>query len=410
MLSVRQALDLLVPQFLPLDSETVALAEASDRVLAQALGVRTDLPGFDHSAMDGYALARASAEASLTLPVCAEIRAGDRPQPLAAGAAARIFTGAPLPPGADCVVLQEDTTRDGQQVTLAHVPELGANVRAQASEYRAGSAMFEPGTLLGPGEIGLLATQGYTNVKVVRRPRVGILATGSELRALDAPPTAFTIVDSNSYALSAALARTGCIPVPLGIAHDDVRVIQSHVERGLVCDALITVGGVSVGEYDLVSDALRAAGVRIAFHKVAIKPGKPLLFGLHDRSTQQVPVVGLPGNPVSALVVYEVFVRPGLLRMQGLREVFPETLDVKLAAPYPRKPGRTEFVRAQLEFHAGEWLAYAHRQQGSGAMSSLTAGSALVIAPQHRGKLEAGETLKAIVQNMPRRTDPAFAD
>jgi len=410
MVTVREALDLLVPQFSPLGSERVPLPDAVDRVLAHALTVQTDLPAFDHSAMDGYALARASAVGSKTLPVSAEIKAGDRPQPLAAGTVARIFTGAPLPPGADTVVIQENTTRNGAEVTLHSLPELGENVRARASEFAAGAPLFEAGSLLGPSEIGLLATQGYAEIEVVKKPRVAILATGNELRTLQSPPAPFTIVDSNTYALSAALTRAGCIPVPLGIAGDELSVIQSHLARGLEHDALITVGGVSVGDYDLVGDALRAAAVRVEFHKVAIKPGKPLLFGVHEQGSRHVPVIGLPGNPVSALVVFEIFVRPGLLRMQGARDLFPQAIDVKLANEYRRKPGRTEFVRAQLKYESGEWLAYIHSQQGSGALSSLTAGSALVIAPQQRGKLAAGEMLKAIVPSMPRRSDPAFAD
>ena len=410
MLSVREALDLLVPKFSVLGPVRVALPDAVDRVLARALSVQTDLPAFDHSAMDGYALALASADGSMTLPVLAEVKAGDRPQPLAAGSAARIFTGAALPPGADTVVIQEDTTCNGTEVTLHSLPELGANVRRRASEYTSGAPLFEAGTLLGPSEIGLLATQGYAQLDVVQRPRVAILATGNELRALHAPPDPFTIVDSNTYALSAALTRAGCSPVPLGIAGDDLSAIQSHVARGLSYDALITVGGVSVGDYDLVSEALRAASVRVEFHKVAIKPGKPLLFGVHAQGARQVPVIGLPGNPVSALVVFEIFVRPGLLRMQGMRDLFPQAIDVKLANEYRRKPGRTEFVRAQLKYESGAWVAYIHSRQGSGSMSSLTAGSALLIAPQERGNLEAGETIKAIVPSMPRRADPAFAD
>lgn len=410
MLSVREAIDLFLPKFAPIGSERVALPDATDRALARALPVQRDLPEFDHSAMDGYALAWASTQAAATLTVSAEIKAGDHPQPLAAGTVARIFTGAPLPPGADTVVMQEDTDRDGGQITLRSLPEQGANVRGRASELAAGAGLFDAGTVLGPSEIGLLAAQGYAEIEVFKRPRVAILPTGNELRPVDAAATPFTIVDSNTYALSAALTRAGCIPVPLGIAIDDPAVIRRFVDRGLTFDALITVGGVSVGDYDLVSDVLRAAGVHVEFHKVAIKPGKPLLFATHDTGTRATPVIGLPGNPVSALVVFEVFVRPGLLRMQGHRDVFPQAIDVRLANSYNRKPGRTEFVRARLEYRAGSWLAHIHPQQGSGAMSSLTGGSALVIAPQQRGKLEVGETLKAIVPNLPRRSDPAFAD
>jgi molybdopterin molybdotransferase len=410
MLSVREAVDLFMPKFAPIGTERVALPAALDRVLAQALPVLSDLPEFDHSAMDGYALAWSSTQSQQTLQVSAEIRAGDRPQPLAANTAARIFTGAPLPAGADSVLMQEDAIRTGSEIALRCPIERAANVRARASEYRAGSPLFEQGTPLGPSEIGLLAAQGYAEVEVFRRPQVAILPTGNELRPLGAAVAPFTIVDSNTYALSAALTRAGCIPVPLGIAVDDRDVIRSFVDRGLTFDALITVGGVSVGDYDLVSEVLRAASVHVEFHKVAIKPGKPLLFGTYASGTRATPVIGLPGNPVSALVVFEIFVRPGLLRMQGHRDVFPQPVAVKLANSYNRKPGRTELIRARLEYQAGGWLAHIHSQQGSGAMSSLTADSALVIAPRERGRLEAGETLQAIVPSLPRRADPAFAD
>ncbi|HET8939789.1 MAG TPA: gephyrin-like molybdotransferase Glp [Polyangiales bacterium] len=410
MLSVREAIDIFLPRFAPLGSERVALLDATDRVLAQALSVQNDLPEFDHSAMDGYALAWSSAQSQQTLQVSAEIRAGDRPQPLAANTAARIFTGAPMPPGADTVLMQEDAIRTGAEISLRCPIEQGANVRARASEYRAGAALFDVGTLLGPSEIGLLAAQGHAEIEVFRKPRVAILPTGNELRPLGAPAAPYTIIDSNTYALSAALTRAGCIPVPLGIAVDDREIIRSFVDRGLTFDALITVGGVSVGDYDLVSEVLRAAAVHVEFHKVAIKPGKPLLFGTYDNGTRATPVIGLPGNPVSALVVFEVFVRPGLMRMQGHRDLFPQPIEVTLANSYNRKPGRTEFVRAKLESRAGGWLAHIRRQQGSGAMSSLTAGSALVIAPRERGRLEAGETLKAILPSLPRRSDPGFAD
>jgi molybdopterin molybdotransferase len=357
--------------------------------------------------MDGYALRWADAQTQRTLPISAEIRAGDKPQPLAAGSAARIFTGAPLPTGADTVVMQEDTSRADSTVTFTSLPARpGAHVRVRGSELRAGQALFAPGTLLGPGELGLLASQGHGSVEVYRKPRVGVLATGNELRALSAPAAPFTIVDSNTYSLIAALERAGCEPVALGIASDDRATIQARVEEGLSYDALITVGGVSVGEYDLVSDALQAASVKIELHKVAIKPGKPLLFGMRGTT----PVIGLPGNPVSALVVFEIFVRPGLLRMQGLDRVYPEPVPVQLATAYDRKPGRTEFVRAHLRYENSTWVAHIFHQQGSAALSSLTAGSALVIVPAERGRVEAGETLKAILPALPRRAEPAFAD
>ena len=406
MLSIRQALDLMLPHFPVLGSESVPLTQAYGRVLAQDVKVTIELPPFDHSAMDGYALRAADVRAGQAMSVSAEIRAGGSPQPLAAESSARIFTGAPLPPGADAVIMQENAERQGDRVTFSTLPSPGAHVRKRGSDHALGSTLVAAGVELGPAELGLLASQGLTQLSVHRQPRVAILPTGDELRALDAPRRPFSIVDSNTYTLAAALQQAGCVPVPLSIATDDPGVIAARVEQGLAADALLTVGGVSVGEYDFVSESLQAAGVAIQFHKVAIKPGKPLLFGKRG----ETPVLGLPGNPASALVVFEIFVRPGLLRMRGLRSVHPQPIEVVLSSGYAHKPGRTEFVRARVHYQAGVWTAAAHSNQSSGSVGSLSGKSALVIVPRERGDVQAGEILQAILTGLPMRPDPAFAD
>jgi molybdopterin molybdotransferase len=406
MLSIRTALDLMLPHFPVLGSESVALTQAYGRVLAQDIRVGIEQPEFDHSAMDGYALRAADVRAGQSMPVSAEIRAGGSPQPLAAGSAARIFTGAPLPPGADAVIMQENADRQGQSVTFSTSPSPGAHVRKRAGDHALGSTLFAAGTQLGPAELGLLASQGLTQLSVHKQPRVAILPTGDELRPLDAPHRPFSIVDSNTYALAGALQQAGCVPLPLPIAIDDPDLIAQRVEQGLSADALLTVGGVSVGEYDFVSASLRAAGVAIQFHKVAIKPGKPLLFGTRG----QTPVLGLPGNPASALVVFEIFVRPGLMRMQGLTSVHPQPIEVRLSAPFAHKPGRTEFVRARVHVQAGVWVADAHANQSSGSLGSLSGQSALVIVPAERADIAQGEQLQAIMTGLPRRPDSAFTD
>lgn len=406
MLSIRQALDQMLPAFQPLGSESVALLECAGRVLAVDVHAADALPAFDHSAMDGYAVRHADVQPGASLPVTGEVRAGGVPEPLASGAAMRIFTGAPLPPGADTVIIQENTERADSQVRIKALPRARANVRARGSECARGALLLEAGITLGPGELGLLAAEGCSSVRVYRRPRVAILPTGDELRPLSAPVRPFSIVDSNTYALAAALGQAGCQPLPLAIAGDRDDELDARIRECSNADVLLTVGGVSVGAYDLVAAALQRAGITIAFHKVAIKPGKPLLFGTRE----QLRVIGLPGNPVSALVVFEVFVRPCLRRMSGSTAPFREVIEVELAEPYEHSPGRTEFVRARVQRDGSRWVARLQAQQGSGALTSLARASALVILPAEVSQFAAGQRLQALALVSPQRSDPPFAD
>jgi molybdopterin molybdotransferase len=410
MLSIREAVDLLLPHFPPRPPEPLPLLAALGRVLCEDVVATVDLPPFDNSAMDGYALrfADASHESGHVLPVQGESRAGGPSiGKLLPGHAMRIFTGAPLPVGADTVVMQEDTSRSGDHVTLREPPRAGAHVRKRGFDVRAGTPLLASGTVLGPGELALLSAQDVPKVNVHRRPRVAVLCTGDELREVGSTPRPGSIVNSNAYALHAAILQAGGEPVLLAPARDDVGEITERVREGLEADVLLTVGGVSVGEYDLVTQALAAVSVHTAFHKVAIKPGKPLLFGTRGG----VPVIGLPGNPVSALVTFEVFVRPGLLQMRGVRTPFAEPVVVELTDAYEAGGSRTELARARLRAEGGRILATLNARQGSGALTSMVGVDALVVFPRGSRRFEAGASVHAIrLADTPRSATPPIDD
>lgn len=399
MLTISEALAQILPAFTPRGTERVGLADAAGRILAEDVSARWDLPPFDNSAMDGYAVAAATAAAApATLPVSGESRAGGgMPEPLAAGAAMRIFTGAPLPPGADAVVMQEDTRREGERVVIEAAPRAGQHVRRRGEDLAAGAAMLAGGARLGPGEIGLLAGQGVSSVSVFRRPRIALLSTGDELRDVSDPPVPGTIVNSNAYALAAQVTEAGGDPWVLPIAPDVEGAIAERVREGLRADVLITVGGVSVGDYDLVHTVLAGAGVERRLWKVAIKPGKPVCFGVHG----DVPVVGLPGNPIGAMITFEVFVRPALRRMLGDPRPHRAVHRVRLAHAHRHKPGRTELARAAFvdggEGEGGARSVRLHSRQGSGSLPSMVGVDALVILPPDREAFEEGDELRALV-------------
>jgi molybdopterin molybdotransferase len=398
MKTVAEALAHVLGAVSPCGVERVAILEALGLFSADAIAARRDLPPFDNSAMDGYAVRAAdvaggSEERAVTLPVRGESRAGgSMPGPLEPGSAMRIFTGAPMPSGADAVVVQEDTEREGERVSIRFASGVGAHVRARASDVASGDSLFAPGDAIGPGEIALLASQGIAAVSVFRRPIVAILSTGDELRDVSDPPEPGTIVNSNAYALAALVRETGGIPRVLPIAPDDPAVIAARVEEALVADVVLSTGGVSVGEHDHVQEAFARAGIAQEFWKVRMKPGKPVAFGTHGRT----PVIGLPGNPVSAMVTFEVFVRPALRCMLGDRQPHPPAITVQLAAPYERKPGRLELARAKLESDGDRTIARLHRQQGSGSLPSVVGIDALVILPSERATVPAGALVAAI--------------
>lgn len=406
MITVQEALERLLPRFAPLAIEALPLLSALGRALAEDQHATTDLPAFDHSAMDGYAVRHANVKVGGVFPVQGEARAAaGNIAGLAHGTAMRIFTGGPLPLGADTVVMQEDTALEANGVRIRELPQLGANVRRAGADLRAGAIALARGSEIGPGVVGLLAALGEAQVRVFRKPRVAILPTGDELRELGSAAEPGSIVNSNAYSIAAAVASAGAEPVVLPIARDHAEEIRARLREARGADLLLTIGGVSVGDYDLVGQSLRDEGFAIEFHKVAIKPGKPLLFGLSD----QLPVIGLPGNPVSAFVTFEVFVRPCIYRMRGLARVFAELLPVKLAAAAKHSRGRLEFARAKLSREADSLIASLHALQGSGSLPSITDTDALVLLPPDQASFEAGAQLSALPLGVPTRDTPPFS-
>jgi len=398
MLEIREAQERILSAFSPLTGEEVGLEEALGRYLAAPLMAREDAPPFSNSAMDGYAVrasdvAGASREAPVVLQVVGESKAGDSPDDrLAQGAAMRIFTGAPMPEGADAIVMQEDTERDAEAVRIFFPSPAGHHVRVRGEDTQSGSVLLAAGHGISAGAVGLLSSQGYARVSVHRRPRVAILSTGDELRRIDAPPTPGTIVDSNRYALAAQVREAGAEPWPLPSVGDDLDATVARLEEALHADVVITTGGVSVGDHDHVRTAFEKVGIEADFWKVRIKPGKPLTFGTRGTT----PIIGLPGNPVSAMVTFHVFVLPGLRRMLGDPRPHGRSFLVRLGHDHRRKPGRPELARAEVEVGPEGPVATLSSRQGSGAMSSVASAEALVLLPADRAEIHTGDTLLAL--------------
>jgi molybdopterin molybdotransferase len=399
MKSVDEARAEILAAFEPIGVERVALLAGLGRFVSGDVIAREDAPPFDNSAMDGYAVrqaetAGATRERPVVLPVRGESRAGGpTPPALAPGSAMRIFTGAPMPDGADAVVLQEDTTRDGDLVNVREAARPSLNVRKRGSDLRAGQRALVQHARVWPGELGVLASQDVASVSVFRRPRVAILSTGDELRDIGEPARAGSIVNSNAYALAAQVLEAGAEPWVLPPCRDVLDEATAAIRAGLTADVLVVCGGVSVGEYDVVRDALVAAGVALEFWKIKMKPGKPVAFARAGR----VPVLGLPGNPVSAWVTFELFVRPGLRKMLGDPRPERPRIRVQLADDIKRSPGRTEFARARLSRGPEGPVAQLSSRQGSGSLPSLVDVDALVVIPAERDVLPAGEWLEAVL-------------
>lgn len=368
----------------PLPPEEVRLEAALGRSLSAEVVASRTLPPWDNSAMDGYAVR--SADGAGQFKVIEKIFAGDTPtQEIVAGTCARIMTGAPMPRGADAVVMQEKTRLvEGGLVELAEPPRAGANVRRRGEDVQAGALLFQAGRELGVGDAGALWGQGLEQVWVHRRPRVAIVSSGDELCDVGAVVEG-KIVDTNSPVIAALVRRAGGEATVLGRAADSLEAMQGLFSQGLEADVLITLAGASVGEKDFTREALTSLGVQIDFWKVAMKPGKPLAFGRRGDTV----VFGLPGNPLSAMVTFEVFVRPALRVMQGLPPL-PPRLPARAAAAISKPPGLRHFVRATWEVRGGELWATPLASQSSGALSSGSGATCLLELPEAAGNLEIG--------------------
>jgi molybdopterin molybdotransferase len=405
-LNVRDALERVVQAQHPLESQLVALSESLGRTLAADLVSPIEHPPWDNSAMDGYAVRAADVRAArseqpVQLQVLERVPAGGFAEhSVGPGQAIRVMTGAPLPAGADCVIRIEHTREAGDAVLILDALDAGRNVRARAEDMARGALVLPRGRLLRAAEIGLLATIGAATVPVVRQPRVAILSTGNELADLDQFDQVLAgrkIANSNAYALAAGVRATGARPVLLGIARDDEASLRDHLARGLDADVLVTTAGASVGDHDLVKDALEQSGLALNFWRVRMRPGSPFSFGHRPapQGTQQV--FGLPGNPVSALVTFELFVRPALRRMLGRRDVYPSTVMVRVGERIISKSGLAHFLRVRLQrADDGRPHAYLTGAQGSGLITSMAEAAALLVVPEERDGLEAGELAWAV--------------
>jgi len=399
MRSIAEALASMLPAFAPLGEEELHLTEASGRYLSRQVRARFDSPPFDNSAMDGYAVRASDVESAgagqaVELPVRGESRAGaPLAGPLEAGAACHIFTGAAMPAGADAVVVQEDTERVGDRVKIREASPKSKHVRAQGSDVSRGAVLLHPGDRLWPGEIGLLASQNIDRVQVYRRPEVALLSTGDELRALGEDLGPGAIVNSNVYALTEMIRTLGAVAVPLPTAPDSLPAIEAALRKALESDVVITMGGVSVGAYDFVHEAFVNVGIEPGFWKVRIKPGKPLAFA----QFQGKPVIGVPGNPISAMVTFEILVAPCLRKMLGDPRPHPQPVLARLVDSYRRRPGRVEIARATATREGNEIVVALHDRQGSGSLPSFVGVNALVILPSDKAELAAGDQVEAVL-------------
>ncbi len=377
-MTADEALAWLLERARPIgESEEIATQEALGRVLAEPLVSPVDVPPLDNSAMDGYAVATAdlSPGVETILPVSQRIPAGQAGQPLVQGTAARIFTGAPLPPGADAVVMQEHCQAEDGEVSIQHVPRVGENVRRRGEDIRRGDQILAAGARMRPQELGLASSIGFARLSVYRRLKVAIFFTGDEIVMPGLALAEGQIYNSNRYTLHGLLAGLGCEVIDLGIVPDNLdatrRVLQ---EAAAQADIVISSGGVSVGEEDHVKAAVESAG-RLTLWKVAMKPGKPLAFGEVGKAF----FLGLPGNPVSALVTFSLFVRPFLLRCQGVQQVAPLRFTVSADFDWKKAGERREFLRAKLHHDAGGIpFAALYPKQGSGVLTSAAWADGLV--------------------------------
>ena len=391
LLPVAEARQRLLSHFQPLPAENLSLAECAGRVLAEDIAAATDLPLFDNSSMDGFAvraadLVNAAPASPRPLRVVADIPAGSQPTiSLAPGQAARIMTGAPLPEGADAVIPVEDTDFQNraaglpapQEVRAMKPVKVGQNVRPRGMDLHAGEVVLRAGRRLRPQDLGLLAMLGQANVPVYRQPRVALFSSGDELLPVDAPLAAGKIHDANSYSLAALVEEAGAQVLRLGVAADRRQAVEDLLEEAVrqQADLILSSAGVSVGAFDFIKEVVETNG-RLDFWRVNMRPGKPVAFGEY----RGIPFIGLPGNPVSAFVGFEVFARPAIGRLGGLETVTRPTLRVRLGEAV-ESDGRESYLRAEVREEGGVLVAHLREHQGSGNLLSLVRANALLIIP-----------------------------
>ncbi|MFZ5522589.1 MAG: gephyrin-like molybdotransferase Glp [Pseudomonadota bacterium] len=387
-LSVTDAQKSVLESVHKLEIEKVALEKSLGRVLAEDVRANRDLPPYDVSAMDGFAVRSADVtNPPVKLAIIEDIKAGDMPTRIVhSGQCARIMTGAPVPQGADAVIRVEDTQAlPDNSVQIDVAVKSGNDIRPQGEGMRNGEVVLLAGTEITPGVTGILATVKNKQVLVYHRPRVAILSTGDELEDIDDPVDPNKIPNSNSYALMAQVQALGIEPALLGIARDDPAELEEYLQRGLRFDVLLVSGGTSVGVHDYVRPIIESLGVQMKFWRVAMKPGHPVAFG----TTASTFVFGLPGNPVSSMVCFEEFVAPALRRMMGHSRLYRRIISARLTNGVKHQPGRTEFVRVTLAKEEDGYAATSTGAQGSGMLLSMARADGLMVVPADSAGLAA---------------------
>jgi molybdopterin molybdotransferase len=411
MISVEEALEKVLSCVKVLEPERKPILDCLGQVLAEDVYSNIDIPPLDNSAMDGYALrtkdTQGAGESSPRyLVVVGEVAAGSVPtKEVKPGTAIRIMTGAPLPEGADTVVQFEDTdevSRKSSRGGSSHIgilcqTEKGLNVRCRGEDIANGDLILKKGTVLRPQEIGVLASLGHSTALVIRRPIVAILATGDELIGVDQPLAPGHIHDSNTYTIAVEVSRYGGIPKVLGIGHDSVQSLTEKIDEGLDADMLITSGGVSEGDYDIVKDVLAEHG-EIDFWTVCMKPGKPLAFGImkkrEGKRKRKVPHLGLPGNPVSSMITFEQFARPAILKMMGKKRLAKPAIRAIIEDDIANTDGRRVFARVMVTKRGGQYHASLTGPQGSGILMSLAKANGLAVIPESSSGVKAGDMVE----------------
>jgi molybdopterin molybdotransferase len=396
MIAVEEATARILAAFAPLPPEVVALDQALGRTLSVPVTARLDHPPQAVSAMDGYAVRAADVrQLPARLKVVEAIAAGALPtRMIGAGEAARIFTGAALPQGADAIVIQENTEKDGEHVRIVDggpaIP--GKHIRVAGNDFSTGSVGVAAGRCLTASDIGLAAAMNWPWLSVTRKPRVAIISTGNELTQPGEALTPGQIIASNGFALSAFVTACGGEAINLGIARDEESALAGLIDRAAGADLLLTSGGASVGEHDLVQGVLKAKGMALDFWKIAMRPGKPLMFG----SLGPLKVIGLPGNPVSALVTATLFVGPAIARMLGRTELGPRIVKARLGIDLPENDLRQDYLRSAVVEDADGLVATPFGKQDSAMLSALSRSGGLVIRPPHAPAAKAGTTVSMV--------------
>jgi molybdopterin molybdotransferase len=395
MLRVEEALKKILDAISPLGLEKVNILDALGRVIGEDIHAGRSIPPKDNSAMDGYALRAvdtrdASEETPAILEVVEEIPAGSIPEKrIGPGQAARIMTGAPVPEGADAVVRMEESRKEDGRVAILAGAEVGQEIRRAGEDVQPGEKVISRGEVIRPAEVGMLAALGRSFISVHQRPLVAVVATGDELTDIDESSSPWKIVGSNSYSLAALVLDCGAIPMQIGIAKDRREDLIAKFRDAMRADLIVSSGGVSVGDYDLVKEVMREEGNRMQFWQVAMNPGRPLAFG----ALGEVPVVGLPGNPGATMVCFEQFIRPAILKMMGHVNLFRRIVRARLCEDITKKPGIRHFIRARISLDDDGCSVVTTGNHGSGILKSMVRANGLIILPEEITKVRAGETV-----------------